>query len=301
MDEGALLDEMEGRLRESIRIRLRADVPVGVFLSGGIDSSAIAALAAESTPSGELPTFSIGFDDPSFDESGYAQRAADWIGTRHSCTKFSQEHLTGLAKGVAERLDEPMSDPSLLPTYLLCQVAREQAKVALGGDGADELFAGYDPFRALGLARAYASIVPRPVHRAIRLLATRLPVAHHNMSFGFRLNRTLAGLSHPQKLWNPVWMGPLDVKEIAELLDAPVSEEELYSEAIEIWEESKGGTLIDQTLQFFTQVYLQNDILTKVDRASMLHGLEVRSPFLDCELVEFIRQQTGEELVEFLR
>lgn len=288
--EAKLDEELRELLSRAVSRRMLADVPVGVFLSGGIDSSAVAALAAQRVPAAELQTFSIGFDDPSFDESGYAQRAAEWIGTRHHCTTFSRGDLADLAPQIAERLDEPMSDPSLLPTYLLCRGAREHVKVALGGDGADELFAGYDPFRALGLARAYARVVPRPVHRAIRMLATRLPAAHHNMSFGFRLNRTLSGLSHSQKLWNPVWMGPLDAGEVAELLELPVSEEDLYCEAIEVWEESKGGSLIEQTLQFFTRLYLQNDILTKVDRASMLHGLEVRSPFLDCDLVDFIRR-----------
>ncbi len=288
--EAQLDEELRQHLSRAVSRRMVADVPVGVFLSGGIDSSAITALATRDGAAGDLQTFSIGFDDTSFDESASAQRAAEWIGTRHHCTRFSRDDLQALAPEIAERLDEPMADPSLLPTHLLCRVAAEQVKVALGGDGADELFAGYDPFRALGLARAYAAVVPQPVHRAIRMLAARFPVAHRNMSLGFRLNRTLAGLSHARKLWNPVWMGPLAPEEVAELLEEPVCEEDLYSEAIEAWEACAGGCLVSQTLQFYTQLYLQNDILTKVDRASMLHGLEVRSPFLDRDLVEFIRR-----------
>ncbi|MCP4036852.1 MAG: asparagine synthase, partial [bacterium] len=235
-------------------------------------------------------TFSIGFHDPSFDESRPAAPAAPHFGTRHHCTTFARDDLRGLALEVARRLDEPMADPSLLPTHLLSRVARERVTVALGGDGADELFAGYDPFRALALARMYARIVPRPVHRALRLLAARLPVAHHNMSLGFRLNRTLAGLGGPERLWNATWMAPLAPAEIAELVGEPVDEEAIFSEAIEAYDHAVDASPISHTLQFFTELYLQNGILAKVDRASMWCGLEVRSPFLDIELVDFVRR-----------
>ncbi|MCP4035933.1 MAG: asparagine synthase (glutamine-hydrolyzing), partial [bacterium] len=222
-------EALREKLERAVSRRLVADVPVGVFLSGGIDSSAIAALAAGGR-GGDLDTFSIGFDDPSFDESGPAAAAARHFGTRHHSTTFARDDLRGLALEIARRLDEPMADPSLLPTHLLSRVARERVTVALGGDGADELFAGYDPFRALALARMYARIVPRPVHRALRLLAARLPVAHHNMSLGFRLNRTLAGLGGPERLWNATWMAPLAPAEIAELVGEPVDEEAIFSE-----------------------------------------------------------------------
>ncbi len=291
--EGAMRAARDEALREklerAVSRRLVADVPVGVFLSGGIDSSAITA-AAVHLREGDLDSFSIGFDDPSFDESGPAARAASHFGTRHHMRCFTRGELERLAPGVAADLDEPMADPSLLPTAMLSQIAREHVTVALGGDGADELLAGYDPFRALALARYYARIVPRPVHRAIRWLAARLPVAHHNMSFGFRLNRTLAGLSHPEPLWNARWMAPLSPAEIAELTSLPVDEEELYSEAIEAYDRARHPSPVAHTLQFFTELYLQNDILAKVDRASMRCGLEVRSPFLDIELVDFVRR-----------
>ncbi len=291
-------EERDEGLREkfecAVRRRLVADVPVGVFLSGGIDSSAVAAVAARECGA-VLETFSVGFDDPSFDESGFAARVAGELGTHHHTRRFTRTELEGLTLSLARDLDEPMADPSLLPTAMLSSVARKRVTVALGGDGADELFAGYDPFRALALARGYARVVPRPVHRAIRWLAARLPVAHHNMSFGFRLNRTLAGLSHPEPLWNARWMGPLSPREIAELTGSPVDVETLYSEAIDAYEHCRHPSPIAHSLQFYTELYLQNDILAKVDRASMRCGLEVRSPFLDIDLVDFTRRLPLEE------
>ena len=285
----AWAEELRERLDRAVARRLLADVPVGVFLSGGIDSSGIAALAARRAKPGELHTFTIGFDDPSFDESAAARRSAERLGTTHRAALFGAARAREVLGQLADRLDEPIADASLLPTFLLCGLARRDVTVALGGDGGDELFAGYDPFRALRMADLYARLVPKPVHRAVALLAGRLPVSHANMSLDFRIKRTLAGLSFPRPLWNPVWMAPLGPAEIAALLGDPVDPEELFSEAIEAWDAS-GGSLVDRTLQFFTRTYLEGDILAKLDRASMLHSLEVRCPYLDLGVVELVRR-----------
>ena len=286
----AWAQEVREKLERAVARRIVADVPVGVFLSGGIDSSGVAAAAARNTKPGELRTFSIGFEDASFDESRPAAQVARLLGSDHQLTYFSAERARGAWPGIASRLDEPLADASLLPTFVLCEAARKAVTVALGGDGADELFAGYDPFRALHAASLYARAVPRPLHAAVKLMASLLPVSHRNLSFDFKLKRTLGGLSYDSRLWNALWMAPLEPREIAELLDEPVDTEELYAEAIAAWDAAEGLGLVDRTLQFFTRLYLQDDILAKVDRASMLNGLEVRSPFLDIELVDLVRR-----------
>jgi asparagine synthase (glutamine-hydrolysing) len=268
-----------------------SDVPLGVFLSGGIDSSAVAALAAKHVPRGKLHTFAIGFDDPTFDESGYARLVAERLGTDHRDEKLDLEKSVELLPEILSRLDEPMGDPSLLPTYLLSRFTRKHVTVALGGDGGDELFAGYDPFRALGPAAWYARLTPRPAHAAIRALAGLLPVSHANISFDFKIKRTLMGLSYPAPLWNSVWMGALEPREFAAAFEHPARTEEIYSEAIEAWE--RGGSarsLVDRSLQFWTDLYLQDGILAKVDRASMMCSLEARSPFLDLEVADVARR-----------
>jgi asparagine synthase (glutamine-hydrolysing) len=132
--------------------------------------------------------------------------------------------------------------------------------------------------------------VPRPLHQAVRLLAARLPVSHRNMSLDFKLKRTLRGLSCPAKFWLPVWMAPLDSRELAELFHEPIDLEDVFSEAIAAWEGCAQPDIVDRTLQFYTKLYLQDDILVKVDRASMMHGLEARAPFLDLEFVDFVRR-----------
>ncbi len=283
-------EELRDLISKAVQRRLMADVPLGIFLSGGIDSSSIAAFACRNSGRGAVKTFSIGFEEKSFDESGYAARVARTLNTDHHAETLCLERAKTLLPQVVAQLDEPMGDSSLLPTYLLCRATRKHVTVALGGDGADELFAGYDPFVALRYARLYNKLIPKPVHEGIRMLAARMPVAHRNMSFDFKVKRTLRGLSYPEKIWCPVWMGPLSPKELEDLFDTPIDHEEIYSEAIEQWEACKQTNLVDKTLQFYTRLYLQDDILVKVDRASMMNSLEVRAPYLDVELVDFVRK-----------
>jgi len=283
-------EELATRLDAAVARRLVADVPVGCFLSGGLDSSTVAALALRHVGRGRLRTFSIGFEEATFDETGYARLVAQHIGADHQVETLSIQRALDLLPEIAARWDEPIADASLLPTYLLCQHARRQVTVALGGDGADELFAGYDPFRALRYAEAWSRFVPRPVHRGITMLAARLPVSHGYMSFDFRVKRTLRGLDYPAHLWLPVWMAPLAPSELNELFNAPVDPEDVFSEAIEAWDGCTSTDPVERSIAFYIRLYLQDDILVKVDRASMLNSLEVRAPFLDCELVDFVRR-----------
>lgn len=289
-DENCLAEELRGLLKKAVRDRLVADVPVGVFLSGGVDSSAILAFAAQAIPPSRLKSFTIGFTEPSFDESPYARQVARHIGSDHQERQLDMTLAMELIVPLLSHLDEPLGDPSLLPTYLLSSFVREHVTVALSGDGGDELFAGYDPFKALAPARLYQRFFKGPVHRGIRRLADLLPVSQGNMGFDFKLKRTLAGLSYPPALWNPVWMSPFEPKDIAELLNMPVRPEEVYAEAIALWERPGGGDLLDKSLEFFTTFYLRDDILAKVDRASMAVSLETRAIFLDNDVVDFCQR-----------
>ena len=282
--------EIRATLDRAVQRRLMSDVPLGVFLSGGIDSSAIAALAANHVPAKQLNTFSIGFNEPSFDESSYARLVAKELGTNHREEILDLDKSVSLVADIVERLDEPLGDGSLLPTFLLSRFTRQHVTVALGGDGGDELFAGYDPFRALRKAELYAQIVPKPIHAGIRHLAARLPVSHENISLDFKLKRTLMGLSYPPPLWNAVWMSALEPRDISALFREPTPVEELYSEAIEAWDRCAQPNIVDRALQFWTNFYLQVGILAKVDRASMMNSLEARSPFLDIEFVDLARR-----------
>ncbi len=281
------LDELLGR---SVAARLDSDRPLGVFLSGGIDSSAILSHVADHRPASGIDTFSIGFREPSFDESAYAALMADHVGSRHHTELCELDDARGLIANLPAIIDEPLGDSSILPTYALCRFARRHVTVALSGDGSDELFAGYDPFKVLKLATWYGRLVPRPLHAAVAAAAARLPPSERNMSLDFKLNRGLRGLGLRPALWNPVWLGATAADEIARLTGGPADAEELYSEAIVAWDASASANPVDRTLEFYTNFYLADDILVKSDRASMRNALEVRAPFLDNDIAEFARR-----------
>jgi len=283
----ALAEELRALLDQAVARRLVSDVPLGIFLSGGIDSSAILAMAARHRPAETLDSFTIGFTEPSFDESPYARAVATAIGSRHHERILDFDTARALAPEVLARLDEPSADASILPTYLLSRFAREHVTVALSGDGGDELFAGYDPFAALAPAAWYDRLVPRPVHILLRRAVGRLPQSTANMSLDFKLRRTLMGLSYPSRMRLPAWMAPVEPALMRELFASPLPPEDLYSEAIDAWDGTKARNDVDRALEFFTNFYLPDDILAKTDRAAMMVSLEGRAAFLDNDLVDF--------------
>lgn len=289
-DEPRLVEECGALLTQAARRRLMSDVPLGVFLSGGLDSSVVLASLAQALPAESLSTFTIGFTEPSFDESEFALTVARHLGTAHHARQLDLARARDLIPSLLGRLDEPLGDASLLPTYLLSAFAREKVTVALSGDGGDELFAGYDPFLALRPAEAYSRLMPSWGHKGLRRLVDLLPLSHGNMSLDFKLRRSLMGLSHAASTWLPVWMAPLDPRDAAELFESPLRLEDVYDEAIAAWESDPTKTPVDRALEFFTRFYLQDDILMKVDRAAMMCSLETRAVFLDNDLVEFCRR-----------
>ena len=263
-------------------------MPLGVFLSGGVDSSSVAAALCEVEPARNVRTFSIGFEDPSFDESGHARAVAQHLGTDHHERTFSIETVYDLLPEVARWLDEPFGDASILPTHLLSRFAREDVTVVLGGDGADELLAGYPTFaaeRAAGLFRR----LPRPAQALAGAAVGRLPVDHRNFSLDFKLKQFLRGAAEPLPLAHQRWLGSFSGAEIAGLLVGgdPIGIEDEHLRRAEAV--GGGPDPLSRSLALYQDTYLPEDILTKVDRASMACGLEVRAPFLDAELVDFVQ------------
>ncbi len=287
-DEAAL--RVTELLRQSVKRRLISDVPLGVFLSGGIDSSAITALAQQESP-GKIRTFSIGFEDPSFDESKYALLASKRVATEHHEQRMTPDDLLNIIPHLPDILDEPMADASILPTYLLSKFTRGHVKVALGGDGGDELFAGYPTY----LAHKFASHCERlitPVHPVLTFLGNLLPVSDNNISFDFKVKKFLSGIGYRDSIRNFVWLGSFSFPDLRHVLSSGIGlqlNRDRLVEEISTYESAFPLTDRTSLLQFLDlKLYLQEAILVKVDRASMACSLEVRAPILDHELVEFV-------------
>lgn len=285
--EAALVD-LDNDLREATERRLVADVPLGVFLSGGIDSSTVAYYATRASKE-KVKTFAIGFKEASFDESKYARLVAEHLGTEHHEEILSVHSCLELIPEVAGMLDEPMADSSIIPTYLLSEFTRQHVVVALGGDGGDELFCGYDTLLAHRLATAYR-FVPKTLRGAITLMVDHLPTSHKNMSLDFKLKKFTGGFEGPPQYRNQNWLGAFDRMSRSRLFKKEVWEKIEASNEFEdidrYLKTTDSHDMYDELALLYERMYMMDQILVKVDRASMMHGLEVRSPFLDTNVVD---------------
>lgn len=292
------LKELDRKLEEAIKIRLVSDVPLGVFLSGGIDSSSIAYYAQKNS-SQKIKTFSIGFTDKSFDESKYARQAAKFLGTEHYEQVLEPKDCLELIPQTADFLDEPLADASIIPTYLLSRFTREKVTVALSGDGGDELLMGYPTFQAHKLAGFYQKIPLFLRNKGINSFVNNLPASLNNISFDFKLKRFISGFAmpagrqeYPPEIRNQIWLGSFDPRQFKNLLAPQIYQEiqpNSHFEDIDNYLKIvKGEQLENRLIYLYLKNYLQDDILNKTDRASMANSLEVRAPFLDYNLVEFI-------------
>ena len=289
-NEEEVLEEMDYLFNKAVQTRLMSDVPIGLFLSGGIDSSAILAYTLNNIDKDKIKTFTIGFNERSFDESIYAKEIADYFQVENYVEILSLDYAKKISLEILTKLDEPIGDASIIPTYLLCNHARRDVKVALSGDGGDELLAGYDPFTALKYAEYYKKYIPNIIHKGMIKLTDLMPISQKNMSFDFKIKRSLKGLSYDPCIWNPVWLAPGTPEEINQIFNEPIDAEELYSEAIQLWDECDGLDNLDRSLEFYTKFYMPGNVLAKVDRASMMNSLESRAVFLDKDLAEFCMQ-----------
>jgi asparagine synthase (glutamine-hydrolysing) len=290
LDEEELCELIWGEFCRVVKTHLISDVPLGVLLSGGIDStSVLAALRYEGVD--DVKTFSIGFDDPSFDESRYFRRAASFFETEHHEEVLAPHKLIDILPEVAAILDEPLADASIMPTYLLSRFTRGHVKVALGGDGGDELFAGYPTYQAFLLARYYGKL-PSAMQSLIERVVKRLPVSFDNMSLDFRAKKFIYGIPYPLVERHYTWMGTFSAGEKEELLAPGIKRrlENLNSFYVlhDYLKDKAFSSELGKLLYLDTKLYLQDGVLAKVDRASMAHGLEVRVPFLDHRFVELV-------------
>jgi len=268
------------RLIASVRSQLVSDVPLGVFLSGGVDSTAVA--TSMGVVGSDVHSFCIGFDDPLFDESGPAREAARHLRTSHHERLFGEGELLDELPRVLDHLDEPFADPSVFPTALLARFARERVTVALGGDGGDELFAGYPTYWVHRDYRRYHSLAG-PLRRGLlRLTDAVLPVTQTGLSFPYKLRKFRDGAERPMPWRHLCWMGAMAPEAASEALRgaAPSLDEAMA------WipaPPSSDPVTTAQWLDFHT--YLPEDILAKVDRATMAASLEARVPLLDTRIV----------------
>jgi len=282
--------ELTERLRESVRLRMISEVPLGAFLSGGVDSSAVVQAMAELSRE-PVNTCAIAFDDPQFNESAFAQRVADRYATRHRVETVKSDDFD-LVDTLARLYDEPYADSSAIPTYRVCQLARKHVTVALSGDGGDETFGGYRRYRLHLMEERMRSLLPAAVRQPVFGTLGRLYPKADWAPRMFRAKTTFEGMARNavQAYFHSVSIlrGPMRSR-----LFSPALKRELAGyDALQVFERHARAAETDDPLALIQyldlKTYLVGDINTKVDRASMAHSLEVREPLMDHKLVEWM-------------
>jgi asparagine synthase (glutamine-hydrolysing) len=285
--------QLDSLLNHATASRLMSDVPLGVFLSGGLDSSAVAYYAQKNSMS-KINTFSIGFEDKSYDEQDYAKLVANYIGTEHHTSILTPAKTIELIEEIFPLLDEPFADASIIPTYYLSQFTRQHVTVALGGDGSDELLAGYPTFISENYKSINSSLPSGANQFMYNAVNAIMKPSDDNISLDFKIKQYLRGFSSKNNHIHQLWLGSFLPSEKQKLFNPDIQSILKDTSGLDIidfhFENAKKLNIDDwhQIIYFYCNTYLVDDILFKVDRASMYNSLEVRAPFLDRSVVEFI-------------
>ena len=280
-------------LRRAVQREMVSDVPVGVLLSGGIDSSTVAAFMTQATDE-PVQSFSVSFAERSFDESRFARQVASHLGTVHHELRVAPRDLLEALPTITATVDEPFADPSIVPTYLVSRFARQHVKVALGGDGGDEMLAGYSTLQAHRLAPIYRMLPAAFRRNVVEKAAARLPASPRYLAFDFLLRRFIQGADCPPWRQHQMWTGSLFGESKAALLHPDVwcaTEEGKFEATLADTAAASGAEHpLNRILYQDFKLYLEGDILTKTDRASMATSLETRVPFLNVDVMAYLER-----------
>lgn len=287
MDEGALRARLISLVEEAVKYHLVSDVPVGAFLSGGIDSSAVVALASRLYPK-KLRTFSVGFDEKSYDERTHAQHVADQFGTKHESIALTLKPVE-LVEKIGTYLDEPFADSSAVAVYAISEVARKEGmKVILTGDGGDEVFGGYVTYQADQLLQWYNRL-PRWLREGvISRLVNVLPASQKKMAFDFKVKRFVRGATDDPLLAHFLWKAIFTDQQLKKLLATHYTTRPCSRLWQNAYDSMHSSDTLNKLMLTDLKTSLPDDMLTKVDRMSMANSLEVRVPLLDHPLIEFM-------------
>ena len=284
-NENFWIENLQSLVENSVKDRLVADTEVGIFLSGGLDSSIITHYATKHSKN-ILKSFSVNFDLKDFDESNFSNQISKKYKTDHNIEMINLDKMPDNIEEYFKISNDLISDSSLVSYYKLCKSAKNKVKVVLGGDGADELFAGYDTFKAIKYLNWLNKTSLNKTIPLINKLINFLPSNYNNMNLKFKAESFLKYNTSHISTANPLWISPLTIKQSNKILEKNYELEEVYEEVIDEWEKNTLNNDFDKTLIFYFKFFLQSQMMVKVDRLSMLNSLEVRSPFLDYDIID---------------
>jgi len=282
-------EQLSSLLEDSIRLRLKSDVPFGAFLSGGIDSSSVVYWMSQHMNE-PVKTFTIGFPDATYDERHYAHQVAEMLNTNHF-ERVVDADMAAILPKIVYHAEEPTADSSMIPMYYVAKLAREKVTMALSGDGMDEILAGYETYQAYYAQRLYRLIPAWLRHKLIQPLVKQLPVSDTKVSWDFKLRRFVnSGELEPEDA-HALWRMIFDAESRHRLMAPLVDQHGVKADVLDLYRDnfrrSNARHPLNRMLYVDTRFYLPNDMLVKVDRMTMANSLEAREPMLDYRLVEF--------------
>lgn len=303
-DPKKVIAEVRALIEESVRLRLISDVPIGVMLSGGLDSSTLALFMSNILGNSDFHTFSLGFDERSFDETLYAKSVAKYIGTKHHVIKIDPHSIVENIDKYLLHIDEPYADGSAIPTYLLAKEAKKYVKVLLSGEGGDEVFAGYITYLAYFMKHVYGKL-PGFIRKVVRNISQCLPVSYSKLSLDFKIKKFVDGAEYNIPISHYKWREIFTEDEKAILLKFEKSQSNQFRASCRLFEDKffkeDCPDNLNKILAIDCLYHLADDLMVKNDRMTMAHSIETRVPFTDLKLFEYLANFSGMDKVKRLR
>ena len=284
--ESEFLDELDSLMSESVKTRLLSDSKMGVFLSGGLDSSLISFYAKKENVN--LESYSISVNEQSFDEIENAKKMSKHLDIKLHYTKLDQEKFALNFDKILRLLDEPIGAPTYIPMYFLSELASKNVKSVLSGDGADEIFGGYENFNYLKIFRYINMLKLNKIFSKAKNLVNLLPISKSNLSLDFKLRRFSQGMEVDEEFQNTFFLSSLSLEDHEELFNEKFDFEEIMNDVIQFDKETKNVNYTDKNYLYFVNFYIPDLICARADKAGMLNSLEIRSPFLNSKLLNLM-------------
>ena len=284
--ESKFIDELDFLISESVKSRLLSDSKIGVFLSGGLDSSLISFYAKKENTN--LESYSISVNEKSFDEIDNAKRMSKHLDIKLHDTILDKEKFSSNFNRIIGLLDEPIGAPTYIPMYFLSELASKNVKSVLSGDGADEIFGGYENFNYLKIFKYINCLKLNKIFSKAKNLISLFPISKKNLSLDFKLRRFSQGMEVDEIFQNTFFLSSLSLKDYEELFKEKFDFEEILDEVIQFENENKNVNYIDKNYLYFTNFYIPDLICARADKAGMLNSLEIRSPFLNSKILNLM-------------
>ena len=279
------LDELDDLIDKSVKSRLLSDNKIGLFLSGGIDSTLISYYAKKYNP--DLESFSISIKKESFDEGEKSKRIAEYLDLNSNIVDFDKNYFEKNYNEIIRRLDEPIGAPTYLPMYVLSKETSKKCKTVLCGDGGDEIFGGYDLFKYINIFNYLGVVFNKKTEKLCKNISKTLPISEKNLSLDFKLRRFFQGMCTEKNYRNTMFLSPISLDELSNIFEQKIYEEEIFEDLIQFNEEFKGLSSYDKTILYYVNFYLPDLVCSRADKAGMYNGLEIRSPFLNEKILSF--------------